>query len=167
MIKYIHGDAVKALQEGQITVLVHGVNCHGVMGSGIAKQVKETFPECFHRYEHFVWDRKVNGFPVQVGELVNWQRNGRMIVNLFSQSNYGYDGERYCSYDGIEMGLRNLKNNFLNEGDIVAMPKIGAGLGGGDWKIIESIINSVFGDREVLVYELEQKKYSSQNGDIA
>jgi hypothetical protein len=34
------------------------------------------------------------------------------------------------------------------------MPKIGAGLAGGDWEKIEEIINSVFDKRDIFVYEL-------------
>jgi O-acetyl-ADP-ribose deacetylase (regulator of RNase III) len=37
----------------------------------------------------------------------------------------------------------------------VAMPMIGAGLGGGNWKVIEAIINHRLKDFDVRVYHLE------------
>lgn len=165
-IKYVKGDAVKALQEGQINFLVHGVNCQGVMASGIAKQIRETFPECYGRYIEYTAERKKHNAPVKPGDVQLWIRSGRVIANLYSQDNYGYNGNRYCSYDGIEVGLRHLRDEVLEAQDIVGMPKIGAGLGGGDWNIIQSIILSVFPDRDILVFELDNKT-SSQNGDGA
>lgn len=36
----------------------------------------------------------------------------------------------------------------------IGLPKIGAGLGGGDWAVIEEIINNVFDGYDVTVYEI-------------
>ena len=32
-------------------IIAHQVNCMGVMGSGVAKQVKEKYPSAFHDYQ--------------------------------------------------------------------------------------------------------------------
>lgn len=34
------------------------------------------------------------------------------------------------------------------------MPRIGCGLAGGDWSIVEKILNNVFDDRTIYVYDL-------------
>jgi O-acetyl-ADP-ribose deacetylase (regulator of RNase III) len=32
-------------------IIVHGCNCQGVWGSGVAKQMKEKYPEAFTKYQ--------------------------------------------------------------------------------------------------------------------
>ena len=40
----------------------------------------------------------------------------------------------------------------------VGLPKIGAGLAGGDWKIIETMIESVLHDCDVTIYVLNKEE---------
>jgi O-acetyl-ADP-ribose deacetylase (regulator of RNase III) len=61
-------------------------------------------------------------------------------------------------FKSLVSGLSGEKEN------IVAIPKIGCGLAGGDWNIVEQLINDTVGDDlEIWVYELEEKKYSKRN----
>ena len=46
MIKVVYGDLMQATED----IIVHQVNCKGVMGSGVAKQIKANFPEVFNEY---------------------------------------------------------------------------------------------------------------------
>lgn len=46
MIRYIKGD----LLETDAPVIVHGCNCQGVMGSGVAKQIKEKYFTVYEIY---------------------------------------------------------------------------------------------------------------------
>ena len=39
----------------------------------------------------------------------------------------------------------------------IGFPRIGAGLGGGDWKVIEAMIKSIFHDEDVTIYVLNEK----------
>ena len=48
MLHIVDGDLVK---EKEYTIFCHQVNCAGVMGTGIAKQIKETYPEVFKEYK--------------------------------------------------------------------------------------------------------------------
>lgn len=50
------------------------------------------------------------------------------------------------------------------KGEILAIPKIGCGLAGGNWTFMEQLINDTVGDKlEIWVYELEEKKTSKGN----
>ncbi|MDE5685111.1 MAG: hypothetical protein K2I26_00985, partial [Paramuribaculum sp.] len=63
---------------------------------------------------------------------------------------------RFVSYDSIRLGFRKLVS-LMNEVKFsVQMPKMGCGLAGGDWKIIEKIIIEELcsNDIEVTIYEL-------------
>ena len=52
MITTVDGDAVQALREGSIDVLVHQVNLDGAMGAGIARQIARTWPAIVPAYHH-------------------------------------------------------------------------------------------------------------------
>lgn len=43
----IKGDLIKLALDGRFDVIVHGCNCQCAMGAGIAKSIKETFPEAY------------------------------------------------------------------------------------------------------------------------
>lgn len=160
MIIYRQGNVVEAFKNGDIDVLVHGVNCQGKMNSGIAKEIRAEFPIVFEKYSKYCKDNKpdhtyMNELSDILGDVqyVRNVRPGGHIFNAFTQEKYGYDGFRFCSYDAIDQVMNILATDGI-VGNI-GMPKIGSGLGGGSWKVIEAIINSAFGDREVFVYELE------------
>ena len=133
-IVYKNGDCLK----GDERYVIHGCNAKGVMGSGIAKQIKEDFPKAFNDYvSHY----KKHG--LHLGEVIPSDNVSKIIFNAITQQSYGRDvGKRYVSYDAIRDSLKWI-NGYLSEMDDmpeVAMPQIGAGLGGGDWEIISSII---------------------------
>lgn len=152
-IIYKTGDVVEAFKNGEIDVLVHGVNCQGKMNSGIAKQIRNEFFTVFTDYASYCHGMDSEEL---LGDI-HYVRNvlpGRHIFNAFTQEEYGYDGDRFCSYDAIDRIMRIISTDGI-EGKI-AMPKIGAGLGGGDWNVIEAIINGRFSDRDIYVYTLAE-----------
>ena len=44
-MQVIRGDLIALAQDGHFDVIVHGCNCQCTMGAGIAKAIKEAFPE--------------------------------------------------------------------------------------------------------------------------
>lgn len=150
MIEYIKGD----LFTTDCKYIAHGVNCQGVMGSGVAKIVREKYPECFKAYHECVKSHyQTSDSGVLLGRIVEWTDGNIHILNCFTQDYYGQNGERFVSYDGVERCFRIITLNNIHE---LAMPKIGAGLGGGDWGVIEAIINATLirNGVKVKVYEL-------------
>lgn len=167
-INYVKGDVVKAFLDGEVDVLVHGANCFHTMGSGVAKLIKEKLPEAYKE------DLKTKrGDVLKLGTssytkayLRDNSTHKGLVFNVYSQYNYGNDGKRYLEYGSLASGLSCMGTilllEYLFNGDIdksikVGMPKIGAGLAGGDWKLIEQIIESVLCSKdfiEVYVYTL-------------
>lgn len=154
-IEYIKGD----LFSTNITSIVHGCNAQGVMGSGVAKIIREKYPKAYDRYrkEYELHNHLRLGhvIPVPCGDKVNDPDNFKIIINAITQEFYGRDGKRYVSYDAVADSM-NIINKFFEVYGIteVAMPKIGAGLGGGDWNVIEAIIESELKNVKAFVYEL-------------
>jgi O-acetyl-ADP-ribose deacetylase (regulator of RNase III) len=149
MIVYRKGDVVEAFENGEIDILVHGCNACGIMGSGIAKQIKTKFPEAFEAYKSY---ESIYGLSLGSFSIHKYGKN-KHIINLVTQDKYLPRSERHFSYDYFDNSMQTL--SISHRSLKIGMPKIGAGLGGGDWKIIEAIINSHFKDREVFVYTLE------------
>lgn len=118
-------------------MIVHGCNAQGVMGSGVAKVLRDKYPEMFKNYAQDIFMRGYSlGF-------VSWYSNLPIIIaSGITQEFYGKDGKKYVSYDAVD-AVMNCVFSYASRIDVpVHMPKIGAGLGGGDWKIIEAIIGS-------------------------
>lgn len=145
MIQYIQND----LFSTKVKIIAHGVNCSNGFGSGIAGIISKKFPyakKCYHdKYIYIGWS---------LGDIQCIKCGDKIIVNIATQQNYGNDGKVYIDYEnGIEKGLRNLFTWMKSRGySEVAMPKIGAGLGGGDWNIISDIIERLSGDIIVKVF---------------
>ena len=144
-IEYIIGD----LFTTDSRYILHGCNDQGVMGSGVAKIVREKYPDA---YKHYVL--KWRDYGLKLGEVQYVPTNGKVIVNGISQNNYGRDGHRYVSYEAITQIMRTLENDLSGKTDKIAMPQIGAGLGGGDWTIISEIIEQELKTVQPVVYIL-------------
>lgn len=158
-------------------VIVHQVNCMGVMGAGIAKQIKDKFPSVFLEYHKAV---KTLNHNCLGGCLVSESRiPGLRIANLFGQFYYkGFKeddlyftdeswkqpefnsaGEaiRFTNYEAFWRGLTHLKYELREEEIKIAFPfQIGCGLGGADWNVIEAMIDSVFEktNKEIMICRL-------------
>lgn len=51
MIEYIKGNILN-VTEG---IIVQQVNCMGVMGAGLAKQIKDKWPNIYNDYKEKLW----------------------------------------------------------------------------------------------------------------
>ena len=81
MIHYIHDDITKS----QCDIICHQVNCQGVMNSGVAKAIREKWPEVYESYKAICNHHK--GTEEEMLGLM-WAvdiSNGRYVVNLFTQ----------------------------------------------------------------------------------
>lgn len=155
-IEYIKGD----LFQTPIKVIVHGCNAQGVMGSGVAKIIREKYPKAYERYRYQFEERgglKLGDvIAVSCGDRINDPDNYKIIVNAITQDMYGRDGKRYVSYDAVAESMSKINRFFEIYGiSAVAMPQIGAGLGGGDWNVIAAIIESELKSVKPTVYVLE------------
>ncbi len=143
-------------------IIIHGCNAQGVMGSGVARAIRYKWPHVFDKYQR----KYVKQGGLNLGQIV-WANVEpyKFIGNAITQENYGRTGTRYVDYDAVSKvfaevyaALSNLCEMDLIPYDLepaVAIPKIGAGLGGGDWDIISYRIMVEMRHRDVIVYELE------------
>ena len=122
--------------------IVHGCNAQGVMGAGVAKAIKQKYPDCF-----MVYRNEYNTFGLQLGRAYPWTAycytDHKIIIwNAITQQFSGLPG-RNISYDAIQSCFEQINDSVGNTDDIakeIHIPMIGAGLGGGNWNIIRTII---------------------------
>mgnify|MGYP001402432164 CR=1 FL=1 len=134
LMKEINGDLIKLAIEGHFDVIIHGCNCFHSMGAGIAKYIKMNFPE-----SHIADKKTTYGNFRKLGTYssANVLNNKLTVVNGYTQYYYGKK-KINVDYYAIENLFKLIKKDF--SGKRIGIPKIGAGLGGGNWKIISSII---------------------------
>ena len=151
MIKHIKCN----IFESGADIICHQVNCQGVMGSGIAKQVREKFPSVYEAY--ISQCKKQSSKELLGGAQIVQANNITYIANLFGQNKYGYDGKCYTDYKALESALfETAVWATINEKTKIAIPyKLGCARGGGDWNIVYEIITRTFDFEqfEVLICE--------------
>lgn len=145
----MQGDLVTLAKNGEFDVIVHGANCFCTMGAGIARQIRDQFPEAYAADCATVkGDRTKLGTysAVKIGELT--------VVNAYTQYYYGRRGvsSDLFEYAAFECVLGLLANDFPNVR--YGFPLIGTGLAGG---------NVV---RVVTALENFSEKISNQGGSV-
>lgn len=154
-LTYIKGN----LLDAQEKVIAHQVNCRGVMGGGIAKSIKKKYPIVYEKYLERYKEEKGREEMLAGTIDIIYANENRTVINLYGQDSYGRNG-RYTNYAYLSSAfLKMFERLRLNGIEAVAVPyKIGCGLGGGDWTIIESLLLD-FGrtyNVKVKVYYLEE-----------
>ena len=139
-------------------IICHQVNCQGVMGSGVAKEVRERYPKVYEEYHTYCESNK--DYPARmlgVAQIVPIDEKGsRWLVNCFGQNGYGYDGKQYTSVGALMEAFQEVYKFARMTGAKVAMPyKIGCCRGGANWALVKKIIDVTFKDVDVELWKLE------------
>lgn len=147
MIAYLCGN----LLEDDAQARVNTVNTVGVMGKGIALQFKQRFPANFVAYAQACRLGQVQTgrmFVTEPGELTG----PRWVVN-FPTKQHWRDPSRV---EWVMDGLQDLRSFLVgNTVESIALPALGAGLGGLPWAAVRGHIEAVLDDLavDVRVYE--------------
>ena len=138
------GNLITMATCGQFDVIVHGCNCFNNMGSGIAVDIKNVFPEAWEADQ-----RTKKGDRAKMGTFTSafFERNdprydldhqGLTVINAYTQYRYGRGLQ--VEYESLEQVFKQLGAIYRGTHTNIGFPQIGAGLAGGDWDIIEEII---------------------------
>ena len=130
ILNHIKGNLLDMADAGDFDIIVQGCNCHNVMGSGIAKDLRARYPQAWEadcndhlRHEHVI--EKLGNYSYAMAEDF-------MIVNAYTQvtTNRGPDFKDLFEYESFGVILRKLaaKHGTRRFG----FPYIGMGLAGGD-----------------------------------
>ena len=117
--------------------IMHGCNAQGVMGSGVARIIRNKYPEAYERYAeqrpNYILGEVI---PVKVGDDLT-------VINAITQDFYGTD-RRHADYDAIRQAMKGathlVTTDQFSTTRELHMPFIGAGLAGGEPEVILQIM---------------------------
>lgn len=140
------------LLRSDVEALVNTVNSVGYMGKGVALQFKQAFPENFNAYQKACKTREVRPgkmFVFKTGLMIN----PKYIINFPTKRHWRGKSRR----EDIESGLTTLIKEVRCLGiKSIALPPLGCGLGGLDWKVVRPMIEKAFSatpEVRVLLFE--------------
>lgn len=133
MVTYIEHGNIFNLQG--ISNYAHGCNCAGAMGKGIALQFKERFPNMYLKYKKLCKEGEFS-----LGDVFTFDYGDGFVFNLATQATW----KTKADINAIESSLIKMLS-VASQKNIykIALPKIGAGLGGLNWDAVKSIIDKV------------------------
>jgi O-acetyl-ADP-ribose deacetylase (regulator of RNase III) len=174
MNKYteVNGDLIEKALSGEFDVIAHGCNCFCTQKSGIAKRMVEVFRTDKFYKEGSNWKGNVDKMGnivaedryVHEGKVVSFKEAGHpftplyndakklIVVNCYTQFGFGKfqaTGQPDLDYEALTLCLRKIASKYI--GKHIGLPKIGAGLAGGDWERIKTIIQETLKDCKVTV----------------
>ncbi len=162
----IEGDLIKLAKQGTFDVITHGCNCLSNMGAGIAPQMAKAFG--VDKFQMELWGPTIGKLgcidyeTFVIGQNAIWSLEDAdnklgepelAVVNSYTQYRYGKnhtDGvSKPLDYEALTLCMRKINTTF--SGKHIGLPKIGAGLAGGDWNRIKKIIQTELKDMKVSV----------------
>ena len=152
MITFKHGNIL----EDDAQAIVNPVNCVGVMGAGLALAVKKKFPESFTHYKHACDNGYMDVGGIVVSEQHEGEKDGpRYILHVPTKKHW----KDPSKYEWVETGLEAIKQAIrIHQITSVAVPLLGAGLGGLDKDEVVSMIEKELTDAgDIRVYLQEEK----------
>lgn len=149
-LKVVRGDLIQLALGGEFDVIVHGCNCQHTMGKGIALAIKQKFPEA---YLADCATPKGGGKmgAISVAEISKGTTHF-VVVNAYTQLHWR-GPEARVDYVALRQAIRKVKQAFA--GLRIGYPRIGAGLGGGDWDRIAKIITEELAGEDHTLVEYE------------
>lgn len=140
-MRHVKGNLLKLAAAGEFNVIVQGCNCFCTMGSGIAREIRETHPEAYEvDLKTIKGDyNKLGTYTVMLGKRFN-------IINAYTQYGFNSGGanEDVFEYTSFAMILQKLAHEYPT--CKFGFPRIGQGLAGGDPTRIMSMLSD-FSDK--------------------
>lgn len=148
------GNLITLAKTGHFDVIAHGCNCFCTMGAGIAKGIKTSFPAA--------WEVDLKTKPGDRSKLgtctsavVSTTAGELTVVNAYTQFDWRGTGLK-ADYRAITTCMDWIGSHY--QGKRIGLPKIGAGLAGGDWNRIMDIIERSLGRHDLTIVEYEVLK---------
>lgn len=135
-VKEIKGD----LLSSNVKIRCHQVNCRGVMGAGLALQVKQKYPEAFEQYKALC--DQFGSSLLGHTQFVTCH-DGTIIANMFGQDGYGSGPQ--TNMGALDECLSQVAAFACRVNASVGFPKLlGCGLAGGNWNEVCVLIGNYF-----------------------
>lgn len=158
-IEFITGDATRPRGEGP-RVIAHVVNDRTAnWGGAFARALRDEYPVAQAQFRAWVSedrDRLRLG-AVQIAEV----DRDLSVATMIAQRGYGEARRPRVRYEALRACLDEVASVALEQGAVVHMPRIGAGMAGGSWEVIAELIDMCVVGRgvEAVVYSLPNEPW--------
>jgi O-acetyl-ADP-ribose deacetylase (regulator of RNase III) len=161
-INYLIGDATAPIGIGD-KFIVHCCNDIGAWGAGFVVAISKRWksPEMEYRKWYKEREPRFDLGEVQIVQVEDNSDGKIFVCNIIGQRGIGIqNGQIPLRYEALEMGFRKIIKTIRNDNHTNAtihMPRIGCGLAGGDWEVVDRIIQATFciNDIQVFVYDFK------------
>lgn len=167
-INYVVGDATAPQITNGLRIVAHVANNEGGFGSGFVAAINNKWDDPRKRYREW---HDLTG--LDLGDIhlvpVSDDHGKLYVANMVAQDGYGsQEKPRAANYGALAACLFKLNNWIDNYNQLqfgirhpnakvkssVIMPRICCGLGGGDWDVVEEIIEATLTLPDIYVYDL-------------
>lgn len=149
-ITYLKGDATSPQAPG-VRMIVHVCNAVGGWGKGFVLAISKRWQQPEAAYRAWYRDRATNDFALGAVQFVQVE-SAVWVANLLGQHGMKADSAGPpIRYDAVEAGLRQVATKAKELGASVHMPRIGCGLAGGKWELMEPVIVRTLAEQDVAV----------------
>jgi O-acetyl-ADP-ribose deacetylase (regulator of RNase III) len=137
-IKYVEGDLfgpAKEASKDNIVIISHVVNNKGAFGAGFVLHLSKHFPKVKDSY--YKWS---SSGQLKLGEVLFVDvglRNELKIANMCAQT---LGGERPLYYNALAKCMDTVGQEAEKHKAVIIAPAFGTNLAGGDFKIIEQLM---------------------------
>ena len=129
------------------------VNCVGVMGKGLALQAKHLVPDAYKYYQNLCKNNEMQmGIPIIYNKRTNFLKTSndeyKMLLLFPTKQHWKMESKLI----EIERGLRWLVDNYKKLGiKSLAVPALGCGNGGLDWRDVGPLMYKYFQKLDIPV----------------
>lgn len=126
-------------------VIIHQANCQNTMGTGIAKTLKDKWPEVYEA-DCYAKQKNQNKLGnISIADINDNNTSVLNVLNCYSQFYYGRD-KRYTDYEAFSKCLEKVREfcETANIKVIAAPNRMGCMNASGDWRIIRPMFDVTF-----------------------
>jgi len=158
-INYLSGDVLQEFEKPRI--LIHVVNSLGGFGKGFAFNLAKKYPLVKKSYKDWFHTStlggSLDGIEFSLGNVQAVTVSENLTVgNMLAQEGYkSAKNPKPLSYFALQECLKKVAILALESQRSVYLPKIGTGLAGGEWHLIEKLIEQNLCEKGIAVHCFE------------
>lgn len=148
-MRYITGNLFEKIPLDRHILIPHCCNNIKLWGSGFVLAVSNYFPDAKEVYLHN---------SMELGHVSYYQKDNVIIANMIGQSGVG--NNKPIRYAALVQCMEDVKRKIIESQNSeyiieeIHAPKFGSDRAGGKWELIEELIQEIWRDFPVVVYQL-------------
>ena len=148
---------INSERNGATVIIPHVCNNVGLFGAGFALDLRNRFPEVATNFELLGKKTKLGYVQyIEVMKNKNYQHK-LYVANMIAQNKIiSHNNKRPLNYEYLVKCMIDVRNHIydLNLEQVeIHCPKFGSGLAGGNWLFIQHLIDDIWHNIPVMVYQ--------------